>query len=59
MPVYYMELNNGGDISFPAKDDESAIKRLTKSATMLYRESDTETGLPFVTLFKREENTDD
>jgi len=59
MHTYYFELDVGvgGPYKFQAESDTEAVEHLKgrKNLLILYRESDTEDGTPFVTLWEKGE----
>jgi len=61
MRTYYFELDNtiGGPYRFQVESDTEAVERVKgkKNLLILYRESDTEDGTPFVTLWEKEESS--
>lgn len=60
MRMYYYEFNEamGGPYRFQAESDAKAIESMkdVKNLLILYRESDTEDGTSFVTLWERAES---
>lgn len=59
MKTYYWENPVGMNPDcgrFMAKDDEEALKKMPKTSLVLYRESDTIDGYPFVTIYEKRES---
>lgn len=52
--IYYYELPFFFG-NFEAADDEEALVKMPKGCMILYKESDTEDGTPFIVLYEQEE----
>lgn len=51
MPLYYYERPYGNG-SFEADNDEEAIKSMPRDTLILYKESDTKDGMPFIIVYE-------
>ena len=57
-PLYYWETENSHG-QYRAENDEKALEKMPKNCWILYKESDTKDGQPFIILYEYKEENED